>query len=185
MEYLKKSTPRTAQELKSVQDQVAAIIQNVRENGDRAILEYNTRFDGNTREQFRVTPEEIKAAYAELTEQEISDLKEAAGNIRTFAEAQLTCMKPLDDFSVIPGSSLGHRVIPVSSCGCYVPGGSYPLFSTALMLIIPAKVAGVKRVAACAPSVKGTGSINAKTLGLVVSEKERTRGNATDPCTGK
>ena len=164
MEYLKRSIPRTAQELRSVSEQVAAIIQNVREKGDRAILEYNTQFDKNTREQFRVTPEEIQAAYAQLTEQEIADLKEAASNIRTFAEAQLQCMKPLDDFSVIPGSSLGHRVIPVSSCGCYVPGGSYPLFSTALMLIIPAKVAGVKRVAACAPAVKGTGYINAKTL---------------------
>ena len=164
MEYLKRSIPRTAQELRSVSEQVAAIIQNVREKGDRAILEYNTQFDKNTREQFRVTPEEIQAAYAQLTEQEIADLKEAASNIRTFAEAQLQCMKPLDNFSVIPGSSLGHRVIPVSSCGCYVPGGSYPLFSTALMLIIPAKVAGVKRVAACSPAVKGTGYINAKTL---------------------
>ena len=164
MEYLKRSIPRTAQELRSVSEQVAAIIQNVQEKGDRAILEYNTQFDKNTREQFRVTPEEIQAAYAQLTEQEIADLKEAASNIRTFAEAQLQCMKPLDNFSVIPGSSLGHRVIPVSSCGCYVPGGSYPLFSTALMLIIPAKVAGVKRVAACSPAVKGTGYINAKTL---------------------
>ena len=116
MEYLKRSIPRTAQELRSVSEQVAAIIQNVREKGDRAILEYNTQFDKNTREQFRVTPEEIQAAYAQLTEQEIADLKEAASNIRTFAEAQLQCMKPLDSFSVIPGSSLGHRVIPVSSC---------------------------------------------------------------------
>ena len=56
------------------------------------------------------------------------------------------------------------RVIPVTSCGCYVPGGSYPLFSTALMLIIPAKAAGVARVAACAPVVKGTNSIHYKTL---------------------
>ena len=102
MEYLKRSIPRTAQELRSVSEQVAAIIQNVREKGDRAILEYNTQFDKNTRDQFRVTPEEIQAAYAQLTEQEIADLKEAASNIRTFAEAQLQCMKPLDNFSVIP-----------------------------------------------------------------------------------
>ena len=158
MEYLKKAKVRPRRK------SVAAIISNVRENGDRALQEYSRKFDGNTRTSFRVTPEEIRAAYAELKPEEIADLKQAAGNIRAFAEAQRGCLKSLDDFSNIPGAVLGHRVIPVSSCACYVPGGSYPLFSTALMLVIPAKVAGVKRVAACSPAVKGTTSINAKTL---------------------
>ena len=99
-----------------------------------------------------------------MSEQELEDLRQAAGNIRAFAEAQRDCLKNLEGFSAIPDSSLGHRVIPVSSCGCYVPGGSYPLFSTALMLIIPAKAAGVRRVIACAPAVKGTEKIHYKTL---------------------
>ena len=59
---------------------------------------------------------------------------------------------------------MGHRVIPVDSCCCYVPGGGYPLYSTALMLGIPAKTAGVRRVAACSPVMKGSQEIHPKTL---------------------
>ena len=73
-------------------------------------------------------------------------------------------MKPLDNFSPEPGVFLGHRIIPVESCCCYVPGGNYPLYSTALMLATPAKAAGVKRITACSPVVRGTGHINARTL---------------------
>lgn len=164
MEYLKKAAVRPVQEAQERSRQVAEIIARVREAGDKALREYNLRFDGNGREQFRVTREEIDAAYARMKPEEVEDLRRAAGNIRAFAQAQGACLKGLDSFSNIPGSVLGHRVIPVESCGCYVPGGSYPLFSTALMLIIPAKVAGVKRVIACSPSEKGTPSINYKTL---------------------
>ena len=164
MEFLKKAAVRPPQEARERSRQVAEIISRVREAGDEALREYNLRFDGNDRERFRVTREEIQAAYAKMTPEEVEDLRRAAGNIRAFAQAQGACLKGLDQFSNIPGSVLGHRVIPVESCGCYVPGGSYPLFSTALMLIIPAKVAGVKRVAACSPSEKGTRSINYKTL---------------------
>lgn len=164
MEYLKKGSVRPNTETDECSRQVAAIIQNIKTSGDAALLEYNTQFDGNSRTEFRVTREEIDAAYAKMSERDLQDLRQAAENIRTFAQAQRDCLKELDQFSMIPGSCLGHRVIPVASCGCYVPGGSYPLFSTALMLVIPAKVAGVKRVAVCSPAVKGTSSIHYKTL---------------------
>ncbi len=164
MEYLKKAMIRPAETLAECKKNVAGIIQNVRERGDEALLEYNNRFDGNARTSFRVSREELDAAYAKMTDQELADLRQAADNIRTFAQAQLGCLTELKKLTIIPGSELGHRVIPVESCGCYVPGGSYPLFSSALMLVIPAKVAGVKRVAACSPAVKGTESINYKTL---------------------
>ena len=164
MEYLKKAAVRPAQEAQACSRQVAEIIARVREMGDEALREYNLRFDGNGREQLRVTREEIDAAYASMTPQELEDLRRAADNIRAFAQAQRECLNGLDNFSNLSGAVLGHRVIPVESCGCYVPGGSYPLFSTALMLIIPAKVAGVKRVIACSPAEKGTPSINRKTL---------------------
>lgn len=164
MEYLKKAAARPPQEARERSRQVAEIIERVRELGDEALREYNLRFDGNGREQFRVTREEMEAAYARMKPDEVEDLRRAAANIRAFAQAQGECLKGLDNFSNVPGSVLGHRVIPVESCGCYVPGGSYPLFSTALMLIIPAKVAGVKRVIACSPSEKGSTSINYKTL---------------------
>ena len=164
MEYLKKGAVRPEGEWKEHSRQVAEIIQRVRTSGDEALFEYNTRFDGNSRTRFRVTQQEIDAAYAQMSEQELEDLRQAAENIRTFAQAQRDCFKELNRVSMISGSCLGHRVIPVESCGCYVPGGSYPLFSTALMLVIPARVAGVKRVAACSPAVKGTTSIHYKTL---------------------
>lgn len=164
MDYLKKAPARPKEEAAERSQSVAKIIQAIRTRGDSALVEYNTQFDGNSRTALRVTREEIDAAYARMTRQELDDLRKAADHIRRFALAQKGCMTELDGFSNVPGSVLGHRIIPVSSCGCYVPGGSYPLFSTALMLIIPAKAAGVSRVVACAPAVKGTSSIHYKTL---------------------
>lgn len=162
MEYLKKAAVRS--ETEECSRSVAEIIRNVRGSGDRALLEYNARFDGSDRTELRVTREEIDSAYARMTERELSDLRQAAEHIRAFARAQRDCIRELDGFSTVENSVLGHRIIPVSSCGCYVPGGSYPLFSTALMLIIPAKVAGVERVAVCSPAVRGKRSIHYKTL---------------------
>lgn len=162
MEYLKKAAVRS--ETEECGRSVAEIIRNVRGSGDRALLEYNARFDGSDRTELRVTREEIDSAYARMTERELSDLRQAAEHIRAFARAQRDCIRELDGFSTVENSVLGHRMIPVSSCGCYVPGGSYPLFSTALMLIIPAKVAGVERVAVCSPAVRGKRSIHYKTL---------------------
>lgn len=164
MEYLKKAAVRPQEETDLRSRQVADIIQRIRREGDAALVDYNTRFDGNDRTALRVTREEIQAAYDKLTDQELADLRQAADNIRAFAQAQRGCLTELEGVSPVPGAVLGHRVIPVDSCGCYVPGGSYPLFSTALMLVIPAKAAGVQRVAACAPAVKGTQSIHYKTL---------------------
>lgn len=164
MEYLKQAAPRPAGEEEARRRSVAEIIRNVRSRGDGALLEYSARFDGSTRTALRVTREEIDRARASLTSQELADLEKAAGRIRAFALAQKACLTGLEGLSLTEGIELGHRVIPVASCGCYVPGGSYPLFSTALMLVVPAKAAGVERVAACAPVVKGTGSIHHKTL---------------------
>lgn len=164
MEYIKKASVRPNEEVEERGRRVSEIIQAIRARGDSALVEYNTRFDGNSRAALRVTREEIDAAYVRMTRQELDDLYRAADHIRKFAQAQKGCLTELHGFSNINGASLGHRVIPVSSCGCYIPGGSYPLFSTALMLIIPAKVAGVDRVVACAPAVKGTASIHYKTL---------------------
>ena len=99
-----------------------------------------------------------------MSKQEIADIESAAANIEAFAKAQRETVGELKDVSPAEGIYLGHRVIPVESCCCYVPGGGYPLYSTALMLGIPAKVAGVKRITACSPVVKGTDRIHPKTL---------------------
>lgn len=164
MKIMKKSCQRTEEDRRNFTKTVEEMIDYVREKKDAALKEYNLKFDGCTRETLRVSKEEIQVAYTKLTAQEIEDLKAAAANIRAFSKAQKETVRPLENFSPAPGIFLGHRIIPVKSCCCYVPGGNYPLYSTALMLIIPAKTAGVERVAACSPVMKGTNEINPKTL---------------------
>jgi histidinol dehydrogenase/sulfopropanediol 3-dehydrogenase len=79
-----------------------------------------------------------------------ADTEFAIANVRTFAEAQLGTILPLE-IETLPGVHLGHRVIPIERVGCYVPGGRYPLLSAPIMTIVPAKVAGVDEVVACLP----------------------------------
>lgn len=164
MKIMKKSCQRTEEDRRNLTKTVEEMIDYVREKKDIALKEYSLKFDGCTRETLRVSKEEIQEAYSQLTAQEIEDLKAAAANIRAFAKAQKETVRPLEKFSPVQGIFLGHRIIPVKSCCCYVPGGNYPLYSTALMLIIPAKTAGVERVTACSPVMKGTNRINPKTL---------------------
>lgn len=164
MKVLKPSKIRTESDRTALSQAVSEIIDNVCTNGDAALIDYNTRFDQCDRQMLRISHEEIKAAYAQVTEEELADIKKAGANIEAFAEAQKGTVGTLPDFSPAPGISLGHKVIPVESCCCYVPGGGYPLYSTALMLGIPARVAGVNRITACSPVIKGTTAIHPKTL---------------------
>lgn len=161
---LKPSKKRTEEDRSRLMATVGDIIADVRMNGDAALMEYNRRFDGCERTALRISEQEIRDAYDKVSAQEIEDIKKAAANIENFAKAQRATVGALEDFSPSPGIVLGHRVIPVGSCCCYVPGGGYPLYSTALMLGIPAKVASVERVTACSPVIKGTDCIHPKTL---------------------
>lgn len=161
---IKSSKKRTEADRSQLRNMVSGIIDNVVKNGDEALLEYNSRFDGCKRHALRISEEEIKEAYSQLSEEELADIRKAAANIEAFACAQKETLGELRDFSPSEGIMLGHRVIPVDSCCCYVPGGGYPLYSTALMLGIPARVAGVKRITACSPVIKGTDKIHPKTL---------------------
>jgi len=164
MKILKESKKRTSADTRALRDTVSDIIDQVCTRGDEALKEYNLKFDQCSRDSLRVSPEEIRDAYSQLDSQELDDMKTALGNIRAFAQAQRETLSELEDFSPMPGIHLGHRILPVRSCCCYVPGGSYPLYSTALMLAAPAKTAGVPRVTACSPVVKSTGRIHPKTL---------------------
>lgn len=164
MQTLKSSKTRTAADRDRLRETVRDMIETVVSRGDDALREYNSRFDGCERTSLQISREEIDVAYSQVSEEEINNMKIAASNIREFAKAQRRTVSELEDFSPMPGIMLGHRVIPVDSCCCYVPGGGYPLYSTALMLGIPAKVAGVRRVAACSPVMKGTDHIHPKTL---------------------
>ncbi|MEG2322889.1 MAG: histidinol dehydrogenase [Anaerovoracaceae bacterium] len=161
---IKKSKVRTEADQNTQRQLVSQIIENVIKKGDIALKEYNEKFDQCTRNELRISKAEIEEAYGLVSLEDQEDIKKAAANIKAFAQAQRETVGTLKDFSPAPGINLGHRVIPVDSCCCYVPGGGYPLYSTALMLGIPAKVAGVKRITACSPTIKGTGKIHPKTL---------------------
>ena len=164
MKAYKSAAPASEADRKALQETVSGMIDEVKARGDEALREYGERFDDCHREHLRISEEEIREAYDCLEASEIEDIKAAAANIRAFAQAQKESIGEVKDFSPAPGIILGHRAIPVDSCCCYVPGGGYPLYSTALMLGIPAKVAGVGRIAACSPVIKGTNKIHPKTL---------------------
>ena len=132
---------------------VRKILQDLKERGDEALLEYTHRFDRYdlSVEHLRVTPDETRLAYDSVTEEEIAALKEAAERIRRFHERQRQeSWRYYED-----GISLGQMVRPLATAGIYVPGGkaSYP--SSVLMNAIPAKVAGVDRVIMCSPFPEG------------------------------
>ncbi|GMO23781.1 MAG: histidinol dehydrogenase [Termitinemataceae bacterium] len=167
MKTIKSAKPRLYSAQKDLRRSVADIIDDVIENGDLAVKKYAVMFDACSRTKWRLTKDEIAAAYAAVSKNEIENMKFALDNIQKFAAAQLKTIGNLENFYPIDGLNLGHKIVPVDSALCYVPGGSYPLYSTALMLIIPAKMAGVRRVAACSPTVMGYNGglhINAKTV---------------------
>lgn len=164
MKILKNSTFKNVETEKIVKEQVSSIIEDIKINKDEALKKYNLKFDNNDRDMIRVSKEEIEEAYKEVDDEFINNIKIAAKNIEKFAKLQRESFNNDFEKEIYPGVVLGQKHIPVSSCLAYVPGGGYPLFSTALMLIIPAKVAGVKRVVACSPTMKDVAKINPKTL---------------------
>lgn len=161
MKIIKDAKKGKMQEV-DVRQKVFNILEDVRKNGDQALIEYNKKFDDYTG-NMRITADDIKRAYDSLDEQVIKDIRFAAERIRRFAEIQKDSMREVKEV-VSPGVILGHRIIPVQSCATYIPGGRYPLPSSALMSIIPAKVANVPRIVACSPPDSDVGSINPATL---------------------
>ncbi|KGK97889.1 histidinol dehydrogenase [Methanococcoides methylutens] len=159
-EEMDKLLDRTG-ELMDVTDTVSAILHDVQEKGDDGLREYTKKFDKADIQAIEVTPEEIEEAMELVDAELIRHLKIAAENIRNFHAAQL----PEKTWFIepTPGIKLGQMATPLASVGAYVPGGraSYP--STALMTIIPAKVAGVKSVVMCTPPGPD-GKINPLTL---------------------
>lgn len=133
-----------------IERRTAEILEKVRTGGDMALQELTLALDQVDLDTLRVSEDQIKKAYDLVQKENIEDLEYAAEQIRLFARKQLECLKPLE-YESQPGVALGHRLIPVQSVGAYVPGGRYPLPSSALMSVIPAKEAGVKRVVACSP----------------------------------
>ena len=164
MQIIKPAVKKTYQRDRQLTESVLAIIDRVRARGDQALIDYAKEFDHLDISGVRVSRDQIKAAYDQVDAKTVESIKFAASQIRIFAEQQLSCLKELDFNSRVPGLELGHKLVPVERCGCYIPSGRYPLPSTALMSILVAKVAGVKEVAACSPPFAGCGTIHPAVL---------------------
>ena len=122
--------------------------------GDDAVREYSERLDKWSPLSFRLSRAQIDACHAELSAQAIADIRFAQAQVRRFAEIQRAALQDVE-VETLPGVILGHKNVPVSSVGCYVPGGKYPLVASAHMSVVTAKVAGVPRVIAAAPPFNG------------------------------
>lgn len=131
---------------------VKQILQEVKEKGDTAVRFYTNKFDELNLTCFEINKKQILEAYKQVDKETIEAIEQAAERIRNFAQAQ---RNQLNNFEIKnKGLVLGQKVVPLQSVGCYVPGGRYPLPSSALMTIIPAKVAGVKEIIVCSPKIQ-------------------------------
>jgi histidinol dehydrogenase len=145
--YVRKLEQR-GQKLDALEPRVRRIVEGVRRDGDRALRRYAERWDGlGTGEPLRVSEGVMRAALNSSSRELRAALETAAGNVRSFCEWQ----KPREWERVRRGRIVGQLVRPLSSVGCYVPGGRYPLPSTLLMTVIPAQVAGVKDIRVVSP----------------------------------
>ena len=147
----------TADQLEVVQK----IIADIRANGDNALKEYTEKFDHVSLESFAVEEAEIEEAYGLVDSEFVEIVKEAAENIRTFHEKQL---RPSWMTTEENGTILGQKITPLDSVGVYVPGGTAAYPSSVLMNVIPATVAGVKRIVMVSPPDKETGKLPAAVL---------------------
>ncbi|MFT3790942.1 MAG: histidinol dehydrogenase [Rudaea sp.] len=154
--HIKQGKPADAKaELNAqVRDTVEKIIADIEARGEAAVRDYSEKFDRWNPPSLRLTQEEIHACIDSLPAQAIEDIQFAQAQIRRFAQIQLLSLRDVE-VETLPGVVLGHRNIPVNSVGCYIPGGKYPLLASAHMSVLTAKVAGVKRVIACAPPFDG------------------------------
>jgi len=139
---------RRGSQLDTIEPVVRKIVEDVRQNGDRALLKYACRFDGfKPGLSLRVSESELREAWKAAPKQLRSALRLAEKNIRRFAQWQ----KPKAWRRAREGAVVGQLVRPLDSAGCYVPGGRFPLVSTLLMTVIPAQVAGVKNIRVVSP----------------------------------
>lgn len=131
---------------------VNEIINDIRKHGDDAVKKYAKKFGDGELASFKLTETEIQEALNCVDEETIKTLKYAIKNVKDFAQAQINSVKEIE--VKISGNTLGHKILPLDSVGCYIPGGNYPLPSSAIMTVVPAKVAGVKRVVAMSPKIQ-------------------------------
>ncbi len=145
---------RSLVDVSQVLERARGILADIQARGDAANLEELASLKpGLTAADLCVRPEEIQAAHAQVPDNIVEHLRKAAANIKAFHAAQLE--RPLWQMELAPGIWAGRKATPLDSVGCYVPGGRAAYPSTALMTVLPAVVAGVRRVAVCTPAGEG------------------------------
>ena len=154
--YLKQGKPQSEREEDNaeVRQVVEGLLRQIENQGDNALRELSVRFDNWSPETFFLSEQEIEHAMAQVSKRDLDDIRFAQEQVRRFAEHQKAALTDIE-VETMPGVVLGHRNIPVSSVGCYVPGGKYPMVASAHMSVVTARVAGVKRVIASAPPFEG------------------------------
>ncbi len=147
---IKSAIPVADADVRQLQETVKSILARVKADGDKAVRYYEKEFDNFDPPSFRVSDPQAAKAAEELPAEVIEELDFAIEQVTAFAVAQRESMVEFEK-EIRPGMRMGQRIIPVDSCGCYVPAGRYPCLTSAVMSVIPAKVAGVKRIVACSP----------------------------------
>jgi histidinol dehydrogenase len=139
---------RNRKVISDVEPAARDIIEKVRKDGDNALKEFANKFDDSEIIDFEISRQEIKDAYSKLSDKEICEIKNASFNIKKFAEFQLPKSGSIE---IKKGIRCGYIISPIEKIGCYIPSGKYPLPSTVMMTVIPAKVAGVKYIYIATP----------------------------------
>ncbi len=127
---------------------VQAILNEIRQQGDQALREFTARFDGTELDRFEVSPEETNAAASLVSEKLKAAIDVAANNIRAFHAAQKPEIRKIE---TTPGVTCWQKAVAIEKVGLYIPGGTAPLFSTVLMLALPAQIAGCREIVLCSP----------------------------------
>lgn len=155
-EIWKEILQRPALNVSGLYDNVQAILDRVREEGDKALFEYEKMFDKIELQTLAVSEKELAEAAQSVSEELKTAIQTAAKNIEKFHSAQKQEFKKIE---TTPGVTCWQKAVPITSVGLYIPGGSAPLFSTVLMLAIPARIAGCSEIVLCTPPDKN-GNIN-------------------------
>ena len=142
---------------------VRNMINAIQTGGERACLEYARKLDGWTKPTVLLTEDEIHAQISSVSEEVRDDVQFQNERVRNFALAQRASLHDVE-VELFPGLITGQRVIPVSTAGCYVPGGRFSHVSSAIMTVTTAKAAGVEHVIAACPPQAGTDTIHPATL---------------------
>jgi histidinol dehydrogenase len=142
---------RPAFDTSSLTEKVKNVLADIRQNGDKAVVKFTAQFDGVALDNFVVSEAEINEAVALVSDDLKQAIEQAAANIKAFHSKQLSLIEIIE---TMPGIQCWRKSVGIEKVGLYIPGGSAPLFSTILMLGIPAQLAGCKEIVLCSPPNK-------------------------------